>query len=97
MAQSGEVAIGFEGLDAAGETPDQSSYTVKFSASTPEPDVNEKSEEIVLLEKKGDSSKAEEDQNSNEKVCSVSLCVHAAQLASPTVESEILSFCDYYY
>ncbi|XP_064396523.1 anoctamin-7-like isoform X2 [Halichondria panicea] len=67
MAQSGEVAIGFEGLDAAGETPDQSSYTVKFSASTPEPDVNEKSEEIVLLEKKGDSSKAEEDQNGNEK------------------------------
>ena len=51
MSATGDVSIGFEGLDEAGENPDQSSYTVKFSASTPEPDANEKSEEIVLLEK----------------------------------------------
>ncbi len=92
MSATGDVSIGFEGLDAAGEKPDESSYTVKFSASTPEPDANEKSEEIVLLEKnKRDSTDGEDEDKKgnllgNEKVRS---CV-----CMQTVKLGISSFCD---
>lgn len=49
MAQSADVQIGFEGLDSDNAGGDKS-YTVKFSASDPEPEQG-KSEEIVLLER----------------------------------------------
>ncbi len=64
-AQGGDVAIGFEGV-AADEGPDQTSYTVKFSASTPEPEEN-KSEEIVLLETRGSSPEQDEEHEESVK------------------------------
>ena len=50
MAEPADVAIGFEGL-ASDPDSGQKSYTVKFSATDPEPEPQGKSEEIVLLER----------------------------------------------
>lgn len=63
MAESGDVAIGFEGL----ETGDgQKSYTIKFSSSDPEPEAeetgspNKKSEEIGLIDRSESPSRKED-------------------------------------
>ncbi len=66
MAAGGEVAIGFDAIAAEETAPDPSSYTVKFSASTPEhepADTSGKSEEIVLLERSTDPSEPKESED----------------------------------
>ena len=63
MAEPADVAIGFEGLTSDPDSG-QKSYTVKFSATDPEPEPQGKSEEIVLLERSESPKAAGEGEDS---------------------------------